>query len=295
MKKTFRLFDYLIILNILLLVLITVIGVISFRVGHEFTVINAYGHEVALFGYGIYAYDSLFKAPILMGSDLAMLGIVVPLLVVGLIQDFKRRTLKTRLFLVALLGVVFYYAASISFGVTYNTLVLAYIALFMVSWMALAIAIRSLDVKKLHESNSWPLPSKGVSWFLIVSGIALGTIWLMDILPTMLNHTTLPLIEVYTTEITYVLDIGIISPLMFICYFCLKKKDGLGEILFATLLTLCVIIGLMLPIQTIYQGLAGIVVPIPVLIVKVGVFMLLALFAAYFDFMLFKHLSDTEL
>ena len=75
----------------------------------------------------------------------------------------------------------------------------------------------------------------------------------------------------------------------------LFRSDGLGEILFATLLTLCVIIGLMLPIQTIYQGLAGIVVPIPVLIVKVGVFMLLALFAAYFDFQLFKHLSDTEL
>lgn len=85
---------------------------------------------------------------------------------------------------------------------------------------------------------------------------------------------------------------GIISPLMFICLFLLKKKNGLGCVILAAILTLCVIVGVMLPIQTVFQMLAGIEIPIPVLIVKVGMFVLLAAFAAFFYIKLFKSIRN---
>jgi hypothetical protein len=54
---------------------------------------------------------------------------------------------------------------------------------------------------------------------------------------------------------------------------------------------LCGIIGVMLPFQTLYQTLAGIETPIPVLIIKVGIFVLLAAFATYFNVKYYKNLK----
>lgn len=66
-----------------------------------------------------------------------------------------------------------------------------------------------------------------------------------DIITSLINGRTLMLIEIYTTEITYVLDMGIVSPLMFVCLYLLKK-NGLGDIVLAIILKACIIIGVIL-------------------------------------------------
>lgn len=118
--------------------------------------------------------------------------------------------------------------------------------------------------------------------------MALFVAWLPDITSALLAKRSLSLIEVYTTEITYVLDMGLICPLALITLFLLKKKKGLGYVLLAMLLTLCLVIGVMLPMQTIFQIAAGISVPIPVLITKVGSFVLMAFWALYLNFRLLQ-------
>ena len=100
------------------------------------------------------------------------------------------------------------------------------------------------------------------------------------------------LIEIYTTEITYVLDMGIISPIIFICLFLLKKKDGLGDVLLAIILKMCVIIGVMISVATVFQTLGGIEVPVPALITKMGIFVVLSAFAAYFDIKLYRNIRE---
>ncbi|MNZ74168.1 hypothetical protein D3C78_926110 [compost metagenome] len=118
---------------------------------------------------------------------------------------------------------------------------------------------------------------------LICLGIDLFAAWLPDIVSSLLNNRSLELIEVYTTEITYVLDMGIINPLMLLCLYMLKRKNGLGDITLIVMLRLCSVIGLMLPVQTIFQLLAGIELSVPVLISKMGIFVILAFFAVYYD------------
>lgn len=290
MKKLYGI-DILGIFTILLLTFITVTGLLSFNTDNSYLITNQYGNEIRLFGSGIYAHDSYFKAPIFIGSDFTMLFLVVPMMTIALIQEIKNRTLKSKLNLIAVTAVVLYYAVSIAFGITYNSYHLIYIALFACSLYLLITLIIKVDAIALQNALSWQLPSKGISIFLILSGISLFIAWLPDIIPTIISRTPLPLIEVYTTEITYVLDMGILSPLMFICLVLLQKRNGLGSIILSTILTLCVIIGVMLPIQTAFQVLAGIDIPIPVLITKVGIFVLLAAFAAYFNFKLFRSIS----
>lgn len=78
MKTSFRLQYRLVVMILVLLTLITVVGLLSFQLGYDFTVTNSYGDAITLFGYGIYRFDSAFKAPIFIGSDLTMLVVIVP-------------------------------------------------------------------------------------------------------------------------------------------------------------------------------------------------------------------------
>lgn len=291
MKKQLTRLEVLIIIIIFLLMIISSVGLLSFRTGSSYFVKNQYGDDVRIFGTGIYAHDSYFRAPIFIGSDATMFFLTVPLLVVALIVEVKKRTEKAKLFLNAVLGMVLYYSASIAFGVTYNSLLLAYIALFATSMFALIISMNQIDIGALQRSHGKPLPMKGITVFLIVTGLALFIAWLPDIIASLLSAKPLALIEVYTTEVTYVLDMGIISPLMFICLYLLKKNNELGRILLSILLMVCLIMGVMLPVQTVYQSLAGIELPIQALVTKVGIFVLLAAFAAHFNIRLYKSIE----
>lgn len=280
MNKSFKSEHRLVCILAFLLVIIAGVGLLSFKLGYDFVTVNQYADNIKMFGYGIYAHDSFFKAPIFIGSDATMLFIIVPLMIWAMFQDVKHASNKSKLILISIVSVVLYYASSIAFGITYNALCLVYITLFSISLFTLIMMIRSLDLKMLRTSAK---PVKGLRIFLIITGIALFGIWLMDIIPTWFSGESLALIETYTTEITYVIDMGLISPMIFVALHLLKKQDGLGDVIIVMTLTLCVIMGLMLPIQTVFQLMAGIVIPIPVLVIKVGVFMVLALFAAYFD------------
>jgi len=292
MKNQIKKSDYFIIIIIITMFIITIAGIFSFNTENSFLTTNQYGDQVKMFGSGIYAHDSYFRAPIFIGSDLTMLLLVLPLLIFGFVRNVKVRSVKSKLFLASVLAVVLYYAASISFGVAFNTFQLLYILFFSASFFSLIHTIRDMDIAQLRASQSENLSTKGLTIFLVLSGLALFVAWLPDIIPTIITGTSLPLIEVYTTEITYVIDMGIISPVIFICLFMLKKNDGLGDVLLGIVLTLCGVMGVMLPVQTVFQLMAGIEIPLPVLVTKVGIFVVLAVFATYFNRKLLRGIRD---
>lgn len=55
----------------------------------------------------------------------------------------------------------------------------------------------------------------------------------------------------YTTEITYVIDMGIITPMIFITYYLAKHENFIGYVLLRMILQVCMAVGVMLPMQTI--------------------------------------------
>ena len=291
MKKKLMVIDVLVICIISVLIIITVVGIGSFNIDKSYIISNQYGNDVKIFGSGIYAHDSYFKAPIFIGSDFTMLFLVVPMAIITLINEIKKRTIKSKLALISVVGTILYYSTSIVFGVTYNALHLAYIALFSSTFFAFIILLKSIRIDELRRMQKWILPSRGLSIFLILTGIALFVAWLPDIFTSLVNKESLALIEVYTTEITYVLDMGIISPTIFICLYLLKKKDGMGDVLLAIILNLCSVIGIMLPVQSVFQKLAGIEIPIQALITKLGIFVVLASVALYFNIRLYKNIK----
>lgn len=282
-------FDMMIMAIIVLLVCISIIGLGSFNIINCYEVINQYGDTIKMWGSGVYKHDSYFKAPIFIGTDFTVLLVLVPMTTMALIKDIKNRTTKTKLILTSVIACILYYSASISFGITYNYLHLAYIALFSLSFFAMIVLIMKIDKKELKEKQTWDLPSKGIKIFLILSGLALFIAWLPDIIMSFFTGKSLALIEIYTTEITYVLDMGIVSPIMFICLYQLKNNIALGQVLLAIILKTCGFVGIMIIMQSLFQVMAKIEIPLPAVITKAGIFVILAAFSFYFNNKFYKN------
>ena len=215
------------IMIILLLITVSLCGVLSLDFSNAYSYINQYGDEVKLFGSGIYKADSYFKAPIFIGTDLCVLFFCVPLFLISLIKDLRASTATTQLRLVSIEAICLYYAVSLCLGVKYNRIFVLYVILFSLLFFTLIKRMRNLS----RYNYSFEM-KKSDAAFLVFSGISLCVAWWPDIIPTILNGTSLKLIENYTTEPTYVLDLGIISPLCFISLILMKKKDSFGVVLY---------------------------------------------------------------
>lgn len=282
-------------LIIVLSIITSSIGLLYKTGGKTYNFVNQYGNTVKIYGDGLYAHDSYFMAPIFRGTDFTILFIAIPILITALILDIKRKGLKNRIFLMSVISLFTYYSVSIAFGVTYNILHLIYIALFSSSLFGLIIAINTLDKEQVENSIGDRLPFKGIYVFLLLTGISLIVAWLPDIIKSLVLGRSLELIEIYTTQITYVLDMGIIAPTALISLFELKKRSGIGFILLPLLLTVCTVVGIMLPIQTVFQIKAGISLPIGAIVTKIATFIVLALFALYFNIKFYRNITISTL
>lgn len=284
-----KLMDILTVGIIVSLLIITITGILSYSTNNTYTIVNQYGDKVEIFGNGIYKHDSAFKAPIFIGTDFSML-IFTMILIFSYILNKKHNSLKTNLFLTSIIGVILYYATSITFGVTYNFLYLIYVFLFSSSFFALSINIKNLSNKNFSKSLFNNLKSTKLTIFLALYAFSPFVAWLPDIFISLVSGNSLELIGVYTTEITYALDMGIISPLIISNIYLLKKEDSLGVILMSILLTFCIAIGIIVFVQTIFQISMGIFLPLGVLITKVGIFTILSTIALYYLIKLYRKL-----
>ena len=263
---------------ILLLIIVSLCGILSLDFSNAWSYINQYGDEVKLFGSGIYKDDSYFKAPIFIGSDLCVLFFLVPLFVISVIKDLRASTAKTQLRLVSIEAISLYYAVSLCIGVKYNRIFVLYVILFSLLFFTLIKRMRDLSANNYSYEMK-----KSDAAFLIFSGVSLCLAWWPDIIPTILNGTSLSLIENYTTEPTYVLDLGIISPLCFISLSLLKKKDSFGLVLYAILLQSIIVVAVMMITQSAVQFASGAEIPLPALVSKSLIFVILGLFALALD------------
>lgn len=277
-------FKFLSVLILLLTLTVTIYGICSFNTTQSYSVVNQYGENIQIWGFGMYSHDSYFKAPIFIGSDFTILIVVVPMILHTFLKANKKSNAEFLIRNFSLLSLLLYYSASQAFGVTYNNLHLVYIALFGICFFSASLLLAKLHALSIcsKEVCSYRL-TKGMEVFLLIAGISLFAAWLPDIIISIVRGTSLELIEVYTTEITYVIDIGIISPLIFLTYYLVKLKNFMGYVLLRMVFKICMVVGIMLPVQTVFQLLAGISIPIPALITKVLIFVMLAAFATIFE------------
>lgn len=172
---------------------------------------NLYGEPITLKGAGLYRNDSISAAAQVIAQDAMTLAVGIPLLLVSLWR-FRKGTLRGQLLLTGTLAYFLYTYASYAFGTAFNPLFLMYVALFSLSLFATVMGFATIDIPTLPQKFSSRLPRKSIAVFLFVVAAFLLFAWLGRILPSQFNHRAPIGLELYTTLVIQVLDLGLIVP-----------------------------------------------------------------------------------
>jgi hypothetical protein len=283
--------DWLIPLIVILSLFTAGVGLFWRDGGNSFTFTSLRGQTVQIDGRGLYRNDTLFTAGSFRGTDAENIIVAVPLLVVAFVAC-RRGSLGGRFLLVSALSWFLYNGASMALGAAYNSLFLAYIGLFSASLFAFILVFTSIDLVALAGHIPAGAPHRGLAIFLFIAGLAPLGLWLSDVIGSLVQGKAPELLATYTTPVTYVLDLGVIVPVVFLSGILVLRRAPLGYLLATIMLVLLAVTGLAVIGQTVAQINAGIVFGPGPLIGMVGSWVILALFAIWFAARFLRSLPD---
>jgi hypothetical protein len=240
---------------VLVAALASAVGVFSAGGPGRHEVVGLHGATVTLSGQGLFGHDTLLIGAGNRGQDAVVLFLEVPLLA-GVLLLSRRGGLRSRLTLAGTLGFFAYYYTSMCFATAYNRLFAAYVVLFGASVFAFVLAVAGLDAQDVADAFP-PRPSRRViAGYLLTVAALLTAVWLPAMLGALISGDTPALVNTYTAETTWALDLGLIVPVVVCAAVLLLRGRPMGYLMAVLVIVLNLTIGLVL----ISQGVAQIVV-----------------------------------
>lgn len=245
-------------------------------------VTTAWGQTVETYGRGLYSRDTPFAAAGARGTDAVTLALGLPLLAIG-VTLYRRGSLRGALLLLGALAYLLYVYGSLALGtVGYNDLFLAYIILFSACLFGLALVWRSIDLAALPGERWSALPRRRLAAFLFASGAVLIAVWFgMGLLPAMLRGGPPDRLDIYTTPVTYALDLGLILPLVLLTGLLILRRAPAGYLLACPILILEAALAPVIAAQTVAQVAAGVLLTPAQIAGPIGGFVILAVIAVW--------------
>jgi hypothetical protein len=153
---------------------------------------------------------------------------------------------------------------------------LLYLIAFSVAFFTFVASMIDLNttIKPVNKDKKFA----GTAIFTIIAGCT-ALVWLMSILPALFTDKPLDIIDISTTEPTFVIDIGLIFPTCLIGGIMLLKKKQVGYILSPVMLTFLAVIAVTVIGQSAVQLYYGVVISIQQVIGYVVTFVVFGLAA----------------
>ena len=236
-------------------------GLIWRSSGHPVPVVTPRGQSAELAGDGLYRYDTVFTAAGNTAVDTVVLAFGIPLLVIAS-RWHRDGSPRGSLLLAGALGFLLYIYATYALGVAYNPLFLAYVTLLaacLFGFIAAFAAFAGTDRAALVAAAADPdLPHRFLSWFLLTSAAVTAAVWLQPLIAALMQGTAPDLLDVYTTPVTYALDLAVIAPSAALAGLLVRRRNPLGYLLAAPLLVTMVLLLPTIALSTALQAAAGI-------------------------------------
>ncbi len=242
--------------------------------GEGYKVITHTGLSVSIFGDGIYKNDTIMKVATTKGTDIAMIfiSLLIMITVFAEKQNVKFTLLKT-----GFLGSLVYNSICLSMGLAFNRLFLLYVLILSTSLCSFVkninICIKSIELNKNYITKK----HAGSAVFLIIAGCSV-LVWLMFIIPAIISgnpHKSMETLEIYTTEPTFVIDLGIILPTCILSAIGIIRKQKFAFILSSIIYIVLSCVGLCVILQSVVQIQFGVVLEIGQYIGLVSSFVIL--------------------
>lgn len=257
-----------------------------YSTGGTSKIVNSiYGQAVTLFGDGVYANDSIMKVGATKGTDIAI--IITAMILICTLLFFKNKPYAP-FWQCGLLSIILYASTCLAMGVIFNRLFLLYLLQFGCSFFAFILSMSDLLKKKSFDSELYSKNMTGTAIFIIVAGCSVLQ-WLAYIMPVVISGKPMEIIDIYTSEPTFVIDLAIILPTAIYCGVMLLKKKAIAYQLAPIMLTLLTGVAVYVIFQTIMQASLGIVLEFTQLIGLVIVFVILGIIAMALNIKLLKH------
>jgi hypothetical protein len=199
---------------------------------------------MGLFVPGIYQDNTAFAAAALRGTDLVSLAVALPVLTGSLLWA-RRGSRRAVLIWLGTLGYVVY-TYLYSFAIAWNRLFLVYVVLLSLSGFTLAGALAAIDPSELAGRFTNRTPVRAVGGFLWLIGGILGVMELAQVVPALLAGHVPEVVTVsgHPTGVIYLLDLGLVVPLMLLAGSWLRAHRPWGYVAAAILLVKGVTVGL---------------------------------------------------
>ncbi len=165
----------------------------------------------------------------LYAQDLTILLIGVPVLAIGLWYA-TRGSLRGYLLWLGALSYMTYMWATFAFAVAWNVFFLGYVALFGLSLFTLVGGIVGLDEEQIYDEVYGRISPVIYSVFLWVIALGLALLWLIDLVPPMLEGTPPTIVEELGEQATvsHAIDLAVVVPALTIAGYWLWQERPWG-------------------------------------------------------------------
>jgi len=206
----------------------------------------------------LYRHDTVFTAAGNTAVDGVVLSMGVPLLVTAWVLH-RSGSQRATLLLTGVLGYLLYVYATYAFGVAFNPLYLAYVTLLSASLFGFIAAVNAVDRGALAAVATDPdVPHRTLSRFLLTSAAVTAAVWLQPVVTALLRNSAPDLLDVYTTPVTFSLDLAIVAPSAALAGLLVRRREPLGYLIAVPLLVTIVLLLPTIALSTALQAAAGI-------------------------------------
>ncbi len=222
---------------------------------HE--VVTARGQSVEVYGTGLYRHDSWLLGVGSRGTDAVTLFLEVPALLAAL-AAYRRGSARGALVLVGVLGWLLYYYASLSLYTAWNRAFGLYVVAFGLALFAAPLALRSVDPVRFAALFPRRPSRRLLVGYLVALAVALTAAWLPPLVAATLTGDPPARLDVYSTEVTWALDLGVVVPAVAATAWLLHRGAVLGPLAASAMLALNVALGTALAAQGAVQLAVGV-------------------------------------
>lgn len=179
------------------------------------------------------------------GQDIVTLGVIVPLLAIGL-WFATRGSLRGYFLWLGSLGYMAYSYLVYAVITEFNPFFLGYVALFGLSVYTFVAGLLQIDAETVKRRLEARIPVRLIVWFFVALGALVALLWLSEAVPATITNTKPPSIAEVDrpANVVHVLDLAVLVPAMFITARWLRQGRAWGYVLPGVLFVKVITIGL---------------------------------------------------
>lgn len=216
------------------------------------------GSVIALSVNSIYAGLTPVFLPQALAQDIANLAVVSPAWLV-LATLALRGSLRAYLLWLGVLTFTVYNYVIYTFSIPFGPLFLLWVAVFGLCVYSLIGGVTAVNRKAVESSFTSRRAILVVAWFLIVTAVLFGLLWLSDDVPALLSGTTpQSLIDMaLPTNPVHILDLGFFLPAVIATGVLLLKRKSLAYTLAPAFIVFLVLTGIPILLTPVVQATRG--------------------------------------